>query len=72
MHHIRLEDGDGLLVCSDGLISVVDDDEIARIVFDQPEPQSACDTLVNLALDCGGPDNVTVVLARAFAPGERL
>jgi PPM family protein phosphatase len=66
VHEIRLDHGHGVLVCSDGLTNTVSDHEIARVVLGHDEPQAACDTLVNLALQRGAPDNVTVVLARVF------
>ncbi len=64
VHQCRLREGDGVLLCSDGLSNMVTDDEIGRIVEDRTEPQEACDALVALALERGAPDNVTVVLAR--------
>ena len=67
VHQIRLHDGEAILVCSDGLTHVVKDEEIARVVADQPTPQAACDALVALALERGAPDNVTTVLARVSA-----
>ena len=59
-----LEDQDGLLLCSDGLTLHVSDDEIRKVLNEHDVPQAACDALVRLALDRGGKDNVTVVLAR--------
>jgi serine/threonine protein phosphatase PrpC len=67
VHQIQLRDGDALLLCSDGLTAVVQDAEIASLVFSHVEPQVACDKLIELALDRGGPDNITVVLVRLFA-----
>jgi len=55
--------GDALLLCSDGLTNVVNDAEIAQAVWSQRNPQDACDLLVQLANQRGGPDNITVVLA---------
>lgn len=60
---VELEEGDTLLLCSDGLYSMVGDDEIERIIADQP-PQEASDALVNKANELGGHDNTTVVVAR--------
>ena len=69
VHQIHLRDGDALLLCSDGLTAVVQDAEIASLVFSHVEPQGACDKLIELALDRGGPDNITVVLVRLLAHG---
>jgi protein phosphatase len=56
--------GDVLLVCSDGLHGPVKDDAIRAILCLEPSPAAACDALIALALDAGGPDNVTVLVAR--------
>ncbi len=65
----ELEEGDVLLICSDGLHGLVGDEEIARTAtaFD---PQEACEALVQRANDLGGNDNVTVVIARIDRLGE--
>jgi protein phosphatase len=67
VHQIRLEPGDQLLICTDGLTDLVSEAKIAASIDDAPDAQSACDGLVALALEAGGKDNVTVVLARARA-----
>jgi PPM family protein phosphatase len=64
IHKIEVHDGDVLLFCSDGLIEPVPDDQIARVLAEHADPQDAARTLLHLALDGGGPDNVTVVVAR--------
>lgn len=61
--HIPLEDGDRLMLCSDGLTDMVPDAEIAATLGEFNEPQAACDELIKRALDHGGKDNVTVVIA---------
>lgn len=60
----QLEAGDVLLLCSDGLVNHVRDEEIARIALEQPDPRSACDQLVALANERGGRDNISVVIVR--------
>jgi hypothetical protein len=64
VHQVSLADGDRLLLCTDGLTDMVSNVEIGKILDDQPEPNPAARALVDLALDHGGKDNVTVVLAR--------
>ena len=54
--------GDALLLCSDGLINEVTDQEIQKEVLDGGSPQEICQRLVARTLDHGAPDNVTVVL----------
>jgi len=62
---------DRLLLCTDGLTEVVDDDEIADILGRMKAPEVACRSLVDLALARGGPDNVTAVTARfSLDPGH--
>jgi protein phosphatase len=64
VHPFRIADGDRLLLCTDGLTDMVPPAELAQTLVNQPEPQRACRALVDLALDHGGKDNITVVLAR--------
>jgi PPM family protein phosphatase len=54
---------DRFLVCSDGLSDVVTDSDIATILGACHEPKQCARRLVSHALDAGGPDNVTVVVA---------
>jgi protein phosphatase len=63
-HHVRLADSDQLLLCTDGLTDLVRGEEIAAILRRHAPPQEAAQALVDLALERGGNDNVTVVLAR--------
>jgi protein phosphatase len=58
-----LQDGDAVLLCSDGLTDLVTDEELAKIISDNP-PQKAVEKLVKLANQRGGPDNITVVIAQ--------
>ena len=67
-HNLRLINGDRLLLCSDGLTDLVEDSAIAGVLNREEEPQAACDSLVQLALDRGGKDNITVVVAGYSVP----
>jgi protein phosphatase len=58
-----LEPGDIFVICSDGLTNHVEDREILALATHNP-PQRACDLLVELTLDRGASDNVTVVAVR--------
>jgi protein phosphatase len=53
-----------LLLCSDGLWSVVNEEEILRIVSESRNPEQACRWLVEAANDAGGPDNISAILIR--------
>lgn len=61
---IECDPEDVILVCSDGLTGPVDDDAIAAIVSEAETLDEAAAKLIAAALDAGGPDNVTVALAR--------
>ena len=56
---LRLEDGDRLLLCSDGLTDCVDDDTIAATLAGALPSSDVCQRLLQLALDGGGRDNIT-------------
>jgi serine/threonine protein phosphatase PrpC len=59
--------GDRLLLCTDGLINEVPDDEIGSLLATTEEIQAIADALVELALSRGGRDNVAVVVAEISA-----
>lgn len=61
---VDLQPGDVLLLCTDGLIRHVPDERIAEVLGRAADAQSACRELVADALDGGGSDNITVVVAR--------
>ncbi len=58
-----LEDGDALVMCSDGLSNMVTDDELMSIVMDY-YPEDAANALVKLANANGGADNITLQIVR--------
>lgn len=62
---IPLEDGDRMLVCSDGLNGELSDERIAGILGSEPDPQAAVDELIQAALRSGGRDNVTAIVVDA-------
>ena len=59
---IVLEKGDRLLICSDGLYTVVPPERIAAEIGAAKPLESMCDALIAAANDGGGPDNITVVV----------
>jgi protein phosphatase len=63
---ISLEPGDVVVLCSDGLSNMVDVSEIQEIASGD-DPGTACRRLVDLARERGGPDNITVTVARLAA-----
>lgn len=64
VHFLRMQPGDQLLLCTDGLTDMAAEPFIAHCIDKAPSAQSACDELIQLALAGGGRDNVTAVLAR--------
>ncbi|MBA3534687.1 MAG: Stp1/IreP family PP2C-type Ser/Thr phosphatase [Ardenticatenales bacterium] len=58
---LSLQEGDTFLLCSDGLWGVVSDAELTEILRTE-HGQSAAQTLMNLANDHGGPDNIGIIL----------
>jgi PPM family protein phosphatase len=52
---------DWIVLCSDGLPTVLRDEQICDVVSKKEEPDNVCDELVKQTLDGGAPDNVTVV-----------
>ena len=63
----RLKGGDTILMCSDGLTNMVDDDEIFQIVKSARDIVEAVETLVQRANENGGSDNIGIVLAQPYA-----
>jgi serine/threonine protein phosphatase PrpC len=53
-----------LLICSDGLWSVLPENRMFDIIHDAPTLQQACQSLIGAANDSGGPDNISVILAQ--------
>ena len=59
---LNVEEGDRLILCSDGLSSMIPDGEIERVAQQSSTAQICTDNLVDAALAAGGGDNVTVVV----------
>ncbi len=63
MDELTVSEGDKFVLCSDGLSELVSDDEILFTVLSSNTPEVACDQLVNMAIQKGGDDNITVIVA---------
>jgi serine/threonine protein phosphatase PrpC len=68
---LRLADGDQILLCTDGLTDLVPDVAIRDVLRNAATAADGCRALMNLALESGGKDNVTVVLGRYRIPDEK-
>lgn len=64
----QLEDGDSLILCTDGLSGSVNEEELRSIV-DQYMPQESVYHLVERANENGGPDNITAIVVRVLEAG---
>src|SRR5205807_6130012 len=70
--HQEVRRGDILVLCSDGLSGQVKKEEIARIVSGTQDLTAASEQLVAIANERGGPDNITVIVARVDGDGLRV
>lgn len=59
----ELKDGDRFLLCSDGLTDMLDDIQIAAVLGGDGGPADVAQRLIDMANDCGGRDNVSVIVA---------
>jgi|SRR5215813_3900814 len=64
VQHLQLFEGDQLLLCTDGLSDMVEDDTISAVLKSAKSSKEACQSLLDLALSAGGRDNITMTLAR--------
>jgi len=58
------KNGSFLLMCTDGLTHMVEEEEIRKIILESAKPEEACDRLVKTANENGGKDNITVIVAK--------
>ncbi len=67
IQEVSLQSGDRLLLCSDGVFTVLDDDQISDVLRREADLDSLCHALIQGANDGGGPDNVTAVVLEVDA-----
>jgi serine/threonine protein phosphatase PrpC len=60
---LKLADGDCLLLCTDGLTDMVPDGEISAVLVNSGKAEQQCQLLMDKALEAGGKDNITAVVA---------
>ncbi len=64
---VQLEPGDRVLLCSDGLTTMIEDDEVRRILMEADSPPTAAWRLIDAANNAGGLDNTTVAVVDVAA-----
>lgn len=68
LERIQLDDDDRVLVCTNGLSDMVDDERIQEVLKSDQPPDDQCQALVGLALAAGGDDDVTALIAHYRFP----
>ncbi|MGN0353399.1 MAG: Stp1/IreP family PP2C-type Ser/Thr phosphatase [Roseburia sp.] len=68
---LEVEPEDTILMCSDGLTNMIEDEEIRKIVVGQRDIAEKAEKLVETANANGGKDNITVVVIEPFSENER-
>ncbi|MCC9599602.1 protein phosphatase 2C domain-containing protein [Stieleria sp. JC731] len=63
----QLSEGDRILLCSDGLSGVLDDETLLDVVANSPDCDQATEKLIQMANEAGGPDNITAVVSQVTA-----
>jgi len=66
---LDVQEGDRVLLCTDGLTSMVGRERIQEILETEVDPQAACDRLIDAANRAGGDDNITAIVVD-FVPDE--
>ena len=59
---LTLDSDESLLLCCDGVIAHLSDDDIHKIIRDSPDPQTACQKIVDMANERGGSDNISLII----------
>jgi protein phosphatase len=70
LDHFTLKQGQTMMICSDGLWGVLEHDQMQRILTERGELNAKAKTLVKVANDAGGPDNITVVLVERITSSD--
>lgn len=66
----NIQDGDIMLICSDGLTNAVKEENIVRILVDNADLNETCGLLIEKAKENGGFDNITVVVIQMCKGGD--
>ncbi len=64
LQEVTVADGDYILLCSDGLTKMLDDEQIEAVFKNKTEPDAIVDQLIERANEAGGGDNITVIVGK--------
>lgn len=67
----KVRAGDRIVICSDGLWSAIEDEELAAMAASAREVDDVCASLIRTAIDRGSDDNVSVIVVRVGRPEAR-
>ena len=68
---LTLGSDESLLLCCDGVIAHLTDEDIHKIINDSPDPQSACQKIVDTTNARGGSDNISLIILSAGGPDTK-
>lgn len=68
--YMKMADGDQLLLCTDGLTDTVDSEQIEQVLNRNCSAKETAEELLRLALEKGGPDNITLIVSRYILPNR--
>ena len=68
---LTLGSDESLLLCCDGVIAHLPDEDIHKIINDSPDPQNACQKIVDTANERGGSDNISLIILSAGGPDTK-
>ena len=67
---LSLKNDESLLLCSDGVLAHLSDDDIKKIIQETPDPQNACKKIVDMANERGGSDNISLIILSSEDSGN--
>ena len=69
---ISIDEGDTIILCTDGLTNMVCDSEIERILVNNDDVDAAARKLIDIANELGGHDNITLVIVKTDCPDREV
>ena len=69
---VQLKNDESLLLCSDGVLAHLSDDDIKKIIQETPDPNNACEKIVDMTNERGGSDNISLIILSSEDSGNFL